>query len=239
MTKGPRTYLRGAHELHDFNLVTPGMEGQPDDCPDRERGRNDEHRPQRDADHPHHVHDGQQAIEPLTVVPDVGHPGRQPQFRGEAIGRRRSAGAGLEADFVRRGQRVRFERADRRRQIRKGLLEPDERLFLRHEFVAGDDPARLERELDARAIRGARLVVQIDRHFRGPAPFVAEPLEVRRGDQESAEDEQRDGNRAGGQQARRASPPQAGTRLLERIAHHPSGAHALSTRRPRSRVIAR
>ena len=55
--------------------------------------------------------------------------------------------------------------------------------------------------------------------------------------QESAEHEQRDGNRAGREQARRAPPPQAGARLLERVAQHPRRAHALSTRRPCSRVI--
>src|SRR5262249_51875518 len=103
-----------------------------------------------------------------------------------------------------------------------------------NKLISGDKVPRRQRAFDGRPPHAGRSIVQVDRHAGRPAPFSGQLLEVHDGDQETAENEQRQRDDGRRHQGRLKPAPQTGGAFVERVAQRPH--QATSTMRPWSSV---
>ena len=197
ITNGPRTYACGAPtRLHDFHLVAAGVEREPDDVGDRQRGGHRQHRAEDQADAANDIDRRQQARQPLPVVAHIGDAGHLTQLRREAVDAAARRRARTQPHFVS------TRAADCRRAPSIAVARSPKVCLKRDSASAFDTYSRAAtRSLGASAASIARrssaadVVLEIDRQLGRVAPFVAEPLEIRGHGRKAAEHEQRQRDR--------------------------------------------
>ena len=235
ITNGPADVdLRRADELHDFELVAPRVQRQPDDVGDRQRGGDASGRTPSTRPTPRTIVDRPTAAASATG----GRSGRRRRPASAAAARQR-VDAGLRAAVAGRsrtsydaGSGLSPSVVDRRRRDRANVcLNRSQRVVLRHELAARPRPRRARATLRSR-VRSAAVASSLRYTDISAARLHSAPsrCEIRGHDQEC-----RRARRAraaivrGRQQARLAPAPQA-RRSLRRTR---SGSARI--RRPRRR----
>ena len=117
--------LRRTDEVHDFDFVTPGVEGQPDHVGDGQRGGECEERAEKQTNSLEHGDRRLQAVQPLPVVANICHAGCRTKRRGQLIDRLLDALSRLELISV----KDREARRHRGCRALKGVRSLSRRLY--------------------------------------------------------------------------------------------------------------
>ena len=197
--RAPDEGERRAHELHDFNFVTPGIGGEADDVGHRQRRGDREQRDDDQADRAHESDRRAETAQPAPVVAHVGHARFRAQSRGELVdGRRGGPRVGLRAaPRARPAAGLRSSRSVAPARSGKSSRNRASASAFDRYCRWSDRPLCSTSASSACTCSRRRVVLEVDRHLGRFAPAADDALEVGVHHQEEAEHEEPGGDGRG------------------------------------------